>query len=694
VPTSRLLPALLALILLPSFASAQATLTRSATTFTGVANYAPTVAFGNGTFVALGMKNVPVGASTNTVSAWTSPDGDTWTERTVTLPSGFANHGAVRFLGNRFVFSGTTLDSQVRPYTATSTDGVTWNVAATANANQFAEIVTGGGTSVGLWATTLSSSTDNGSTWTERAAPGVTAFSPYMSIAHGAGRFVLVSTNRAWTSPDGASWTDIAGTQSSGRVAFGNGTFVLTGTTYRTSTDGITFTQRTPTGLTLTGTNALRFAAGRFLYHQFTFSGITAVNQIVASTDGLNWTHFANYPAGLSFAMNDAASGNNRLVVVGFTATQAPAAAFLDIANLPAPPAIATQPVAQNAVLGGSATFSVTASGTGNTYQWRKDGVNIAGATSATLTLTNLGAANAGSYTVVITNSEGSTTSAAATLTLVAASNRGRLINLSILTSVASAGDNFTMGYVIGGAGTSGSKSVLVRAAGPSLAQLNVPSPLNDPKLETFAGQTKTGENDNWGGTPALSTAFAAVGAFGYTGAASLDAAVLASLPAGDNSVKVSATGTGTGAVIAELYDSTPAVNFTATTPRLVNVSVIKPIGSGLTVGFVIGGSTSATVLIRAVGPTLSGAPFNVPGAISDPQLTLFSGQTPLNSNDNWGGTPALTAAFNQVAAFPLPASSRDAALLTTLQPGNYTVEVTGVGGTTGTAIVEVYEVP
>ena len=53
----------------------------------------------------------------------------------------------------------------------------------------------------------------------------------------------------------------------------------------------------------------------------------------------------------------------------------------------------------------------------------------------------------------------------------------------------------------------------------------------------------------------------------------------------------------------------------------------------------------------------------------------------------------ALTAAFNQVSAFSLPANSKDAALLTTLDPGQYTVQVTGVGGTTGVAIVEIYEV-
>jgi hypothetical protein len=217
---------------------------------------------------------------------------------------------------------------------------------------------------------------------------------------------------------------------------------------------------------------------------------------------------------------------------------------------------------------------------------------------------------------------------------------------------------------------------------------------LADPKLELYAGPTKTNENDNWGGSPTLSTAFAAVGAFAYVNGTSLDSAALASIAAGDNSVRVSAAGTGTGTVIAELYDSTSFGSMTATSPRLVNVSVLKHLGTGLTAGFVIDGTAAKRVLIRAVGPTIGAAPFNVEGAVADPQLTLFSGQSSIGTNDNWGGTGELTAAFAQVGAFALPAASRDAALLATLQPGNYTVQVSGVGGATGVAIVEVYEVP
>lgn len=272
--------------------------------------------------------------------------------------------------------------------------------------------------------------------------------------------------------------------------------------------------------------------------------------------------------------------------------------------------------------------------------------------------------------------------------------NPGRLVNLSILTELA-AGDSFTMGFVVGGDGTNGAKALLARAAGPSLAQLGVANAHTDPKLEFFTGSTKVTENDDWNGVAGVSNVFAQVGAFAYVSASSKDAAVFApAVAAGNNSVVVAGAGNASGTVIAELYDATPAATVGAITPRLVNVSVLKRLGAGLTAGFVIGGGSSKTVLVRAIGPTL-GTAFGLSGVVADPELTLFGGNSAkIASNDNWGGTPALTAAFAAVGAFALPDDSDDAALLATLAPGNYTVQVTGDKSNSGTALVEIYEVP
>jgi hypothetical protein len=83
------------------------------------------------------------------------------------------------------------------------------------------------------------------------------------------------------------------------------------------------------------------------------------------------------------------------------------------------PPSIVSQPQSQTVIAGQSASFSVSASGTAPLrYQWRRNGANIAGATASTYTLANAQPANAGQYTVVVSNNGGVATSAPATLTV------------------------------------------------------------------------------------------------------------------------------------------------------------------------------------------------------------------------------------------------------------------------------------
>lgn len=354
-------------------------------------------------------------------------------------------------------------------------------------------------------------------------------------------------------------------------------------------------------------------------------------------------------------------------------------------------PVIATQPTSHTVAAGSSAVFSVSATGTALTYQWLFNGSAIAGATSANYTISSASADNVGSYSVRVTNSSGSSsvTSQTATLT-VDANASSRLINLSILTGVSGGSDSFTLGYAVAGSGT---KPVVIRAAGPSLAKFSVPSPLDDPKFDTYADSTRTGGNNDWGGGSALTNAMFAVGAFEFNGPTSRDAALAVDVPVGRNSVVVSSASGNGGNVIAEVYDATPSITLTPSTPRLVNVSVLKPIGDGFTVGFNIGGNASKTVLIRAVGPGL--ATVNVTGFAADPQLALFSSnQAKIGENNDWGGTAALSSAFLQVGAFPIPTNSKDAALVTTLAPGGYSVQVTSASGGNGLVIVEIYAVP
>ena len=275
----------------------------------------------------------------------------------------------------------------------------------------------------------------------------------------------------------------------------------------------------------------------------------------------------------------------------------------------------------------------------------------------------------------------------------------GRITNMSIRSGAGTGAQTLIIGAVIGGAGTSGTKPLLIRGIGPALAGFGVPGALADPALSVFAGTNVVASNDNWNGDAQVTAIGNALGAFGLTPATSRDAALYApALPARDYTIQITGAGGASGVALAEIYDATPAGGFTATTPQLVNVSARTQVGTGadiLIAGFTLGGTTARTVLIRAVGPTLGG--FGVTGALADPQLALFSGTNRLQENNDWGAAAnaaQVTATTTQLGTFQLGVGARDSAILTTLQPGSYTAQISGVGNTTGVALVEIYVVP
>ncbi len=359
---------------------------------------------------------------------------------------------------------------------------------------------------------------------------------------------------------------------------------------------------------------------------------------------------------------------------------------------------LTTQPEAQIARVGEGATFRVSASSdSAIAYQWRKDGVAIPGATASTYIITAVTAANAGSYDVVLTSGGDTLTSATARLTVdvaPASTEVSRIANLSIRTQAGSASQTLIVGFVVGGAGTLGSKPLLIRGVGPTLATFSVAGALLDPKIELYNdASAKLTENDNW--NLADAPVFSRVGAFALN-PASLDAALYnGALASGGYTARLSGVGSTSGIALAEIYDAT-AGTFSAATPRLVNVSARSFSGTGsevLIAGFAISGTRGKTVLIRAIGPSLQ--LFAVNDVLLDPKLELLnSTPTRIQENDNWSGTTTLATAFDAVGAFRLEPNSRDAALLAFLNPGTYTVQVSGVGGTTGVALVEIYDVP
>jgi hypothetical protein len=104
--------------------------------------------------------------------------------------------------------------------------------------------------------------------------------------------------------------------------------------------------------------------------------------------------------------------------------------------------------------------------------------------------------------------------------------------------------------------------------------------------------------------------------------------------------------------------------------------------------GMIATGTAGKRVIVRAIGPSLTG--FGVPGALANPTLELFQGNTLLRSNDDWQNSTQQA----EISATGLaPSNSAESAVIETLTPGQtYTAIVRGLNNTTGVGLVEVYD--
>ncbi len=348
-------------------------------------------------------------------------------------------------------------------------------------------------------------------------------------------------------------------------------------------------------------------------------------------------------------------------------------------------PFIKTQPVAVSVTGGQSATFSSTATGPGTlTYQWFVGGTPIVGATSSSLTLPIVFSTHAGQYQVAVSNAEGTTLSKPADLAVdSSATINSSIANVSVRASVDAS--PLIIGFAVAG----GDKRMLIRGIGPGLDQFGVTGSVVDPRIQLYKGSSLVDQNDDWGGSPTLSETARDVGAF-QVPTGSRDAMLL-SLLSGAHTVQLVPKGPA-GIALGEIYDTRPGP---ATAARLTNVSARYRVGTGdevLIAGFSVGGTGTKGVLIRGIGPGLTA--FGVPGALADPQIAIFKGVARVTENNDWGGTALLSGVFTTVGAFPLAPGSNDAAVIAYLENGSYTVQLSGVGGTTGEGLIEIYELP
>jgi PKD repeat protein len=300
-----------------------------------------------------------------------------------------------------------------------------------------------------------------------------------------------------------------------------------------------------------------------------------------------------------------------------------------------------------------------------------------------------------GTYTVTITATNGSGTSTVTITWVIAPFGYSHIVNFSARAMSGPGSDTLIVGFVVSGDG----KNLLVRGIGPGLAAFGIANFLPDPILTLFnidgtVEATDSGWQVNSAGLndgALIASTAASVGAFPLA-SGSMDSALLVTVDNGVHTTGLLTTNGASGVGLIEIYDTggNPYASLTNVSARMEVTG-----GNGILIaGLVIGGNGPKTVLIRGVGPTLS--QFGVTGALADPVITVFSGTSAIASNSSWGtGTSTaaqIASASAGVGAFPLSSGSKDAALLTTLNPGAYTVEVTSASSANGVALIEVYD--
>lgn len=261
-------------------------------------------------------------------------------------------------------------------------------------------------------------------------------------------------------------------------------------------------------------------------------------------------------------------------------------------------------------------------------------------------------------------------------LKMVQATPSPALLNVSTRMKVQT-GENVLIGgfIVIGGA----PKPLILRGLGPSLP---VNGTLQNPLLELHDGSGRLiDSNDDWGTNPRKQEFTSR----NIAPTDSRESALFDSLQPGAYTAILKGSAGESGVGLVELYDvdqAAPANAVNISTRGLVQTDSDVMIG-----GFIIGGTTSQKVLLRAIGPSLAGA--GVAGALQDPLLELHDRNGGLLAlNDNWKSTQPAEITATGAA----PSDDRESAIVTTLTPDAYTAVVRGVNNSVGVALVEVFQ--
>ncbi|CAA9232568.1 MAG: hypothetical protein AVDCRST_MAG42-1210 [uncultured Chthoniobacterales bacterium] len=240
-------------------------------------------------------------------------------------------------------------------------------------------------------------------------------------------------------------------------------------------------------------------------------------------------------------------------------------------------------------------------------------------------------------------------------------------------------GENVLISGIIIQGPAASTKRVIMRALGPSLTVSAVPTALRDPLLELYDDSgLPPFQNDNW-----RHTQQAEIEATKLQPSDERESAIVMSLPPGQYTAVMSGVDGGTGVGLTEIYDLTRDSQAT-----VGNISTRGFVGTDNNVmigGFILDGSGTTDVLIRAIGPSM--ADDGVPNTLANPTLRLTDGNGNVTFNDNWRSNQQAEISATTIP----PEDDREAAIFATLPAGTYTAIVAGAEGTSGVALVEIY---
>ncbi len=426
--------------------------------------------------------------------------------------------------------------------------------------------------------------------------------------------------------------------------------------TYQPGGGTVTFTSTlTYTGLTPSVyAFSVQLPAGWAFVSQSLGTGLSASASPLAGDNLLEWA-FSGFPANKlswTFVVSYPAGGSGAQTVTITTAqyrsptTDLPLPPLSFNAAVPTAPSITTHPQSKTVTAGDGVTFSVSASGTAPlSYQWRKGGASISGATNSSYSISSTQTGDAGSYSVVVSNSVGSATSNSASLTVNPPSPLPRItgqpqsrtvdVGASVTFSVATSGPSLSYQW----------KKDDVAIVGATSSSFTIsPARTSDSGVYTVMVWNNDGS------------------------VTSNPASLTVNRSAGSSS------------------------NLIAIATRAYCTS-----GNGVAIGgFVISGNNAKQVLMRAVGPSLTAQGLPQNEVLSDPAFTLHRGSATLATIDDWGqnsNAAAIVTTAARLGAAPLASGdTKSAALLTTLEPGAYTFVVRGNNNTSGVVLIEVYD--